>query len=650
MSLRTRLWLVLGGLFLVPLMVGALVIGLVVPGVRAEQVEATLRTGSAAMTAQVVDECRLLSVTVRAVALEADDTDPAAAAARPVDDGTADYVALLGADGTVVSEAGTAPDGLPGDPAGAPGCSVATDPTSVLLENVQVRGVPGVAAAVAVRRLDEQRLAGLARRAGVPGELLLLGSDGEVIVTSADPGTTSQLVDAIGRQQGPVQVDGWLAYVEGPRPGAPYDVVVAAPRPGLGGDATALFALILLFGATAAGLLVSVVARSLSQPFTEITEAAERVMEGNLDTEIETGSDGEAGRLGEAFNRMTTELRSNMTELERSREDLRHSLERIGETLMSTHDLEGLLQVVLETAVATLQAEAGVVLYGAPDQVRVVAEHGLHEAGLSAPVGVASGDGVLGRVLASGESVRGHISSGPPQLTPAPTEPRDGEVLAVPLRSMGSVIGALALYGRVDDRPFDGTDDDALRTLAGQASIAIDNVQLHQEAQRLSTTDPLTGLWNFRYLSMSLAREIERSTRFERPLAVLMLDLDHFKLVNDHHGHARGDDVLRELAHRVQEQIREVDTFARYGGEEFVVVLPETTVEGAAQLAERICTAVRREPFGEGGEEPLHVTVSVGGAAFPIHGASAATLMRAADKALYVAKNGGRDRSHVPGE
>ena len=226
--------------------------------------------------------------------------------------------------------------------------------------------------------------------------------------------------------------------------------------------------------------------------------------------------------------------------------------------------------------------------------------------------------------------------------------PRAGEVLAVPVRSMGNVVGVVALYDRIDGRAFDPADEDALRTLAGQASIAVDNVHLHQEAERLSTTDPLTGLWNFRYLSMSLAREIERSTRFDRPLAVLMLDLDHFKPVNDTYGHARGDAVLRELAHRVQEQIREVDTFARYGGEEFVVVLPETSVEGAAQLAERICAAVRREPFRSEGEEPLDITVSIGGAAFPDHGSSAATLMRAADKALYIAKGEGRDRWHVP--
>jgi diguanylate cyclase (GGDEF)-like protein len=127
-----------------------------------------------------------------------------------------------------------------------------------------------------------------------------------------------------------------------------------------------------------------------------------------------------------------------------------------------------------------------------------------------------------------------------------------------------------------------------------------------------------------------------------------MLDLDHFKQVNDRHGHARGDAVLRELAQRVSEQIREVDTFARYGGEEFVVVLPETTIEGATQLAERVCTAVRRQPFQQDGEESITVTLSVGVAAFPVHGSSAATLMRAADRALYVAKNEGRDRWHVP--
>jgi diguanylate cyclase (GGDEF)-like protein len=479
----------------------------------------------------------------------------------------------------------------------------------------------------------------------MPGQVLLLDG-GTVVASSTNEATTRRIAGAIGDRQGRIQVDDWLAQVSPPSDGVPFTVVVTQDA-GIDGGTTGLFLLILLTGALVAGVLVTLIVRGLSQPLTELTEAAERVAQGDLDTRIAPSDDSEVGRLSDAFSRMTSDLKQNMRALEQSREDLRVSLERIGDTLMSTHDLDGLLEVVLETAVVTLQAKAGVVLYGAPDQLHVVAEHRLHDAGLAAPVGVTPGAGVLGRVVASGEAVRGRLGSGP-ALEPMETEPGQGNILAVPLRSMGSVLGVLALYDRNDGRPFDATDDDALRTLAGQASIAIDNVQLHQEAQRLSTTDALTGLWNFRYLSMSLAREIERSTRFQRPLAVLMLDLDHFKQVNDQHGHARGDAVLRELAHRVQEQIREVDTFARYGGEEFVVVLPETTVEGATQLAERICVAIRREPFHTEGEESLDVTVSVGGAAFPAHGSSAATLMRAADRALYVAKNEGRDRWHVP--
>ena len=364
---------------------------------------------------------------------------------------------------------------------------------------------------------------------------------------------------------------------------------------------------------------------------------------------ITPATDGEAGRLGSAFNQMTDELRRSMAALERSREDLRDSLERIGDTLTSTHDLDGLLQVVLETAVVTLQGRSGVVLRMSTDRLQLVAQHGLDEAGLPAPAVVTPGTGVLGKVVSTGEGVRGRLGSGPAELEPVAGEPDAGEVLAVPVRSMGNVVGVVALYDRIDGRAFEPADEDALRTLAGQASIAVDNVLLHHEAQRLSITDPLTGLWNFRYLSMSLAREIERSTRFDRPLA--RADARPRPLqAGQRHARPRraATPCSASWPHRVQEQIREVDTFARYGGEEFVVVLPETSVEGAAQLAERICVAVRREPFRQEGEESLDITVSIGGAVFPDHGATPATLMRSADKALYVAKGEGRDRWHVP--
>jgi diguanylate cyclase (GGDEF)-like protein len=646
-SLRRRLWLVLGGLFLVPLAVGALVLLFVVPDARSERVSSDVDGSSASVRAELIDECRSLGLSVQVAALSLG-SDPAPILDGLVQSGAADYAAVFDSDGTEVAEAGRLPRGA-GAPQDLPSCTEGVPGSTggpVLAQRQSLVGdTTGDAEAVVAKRLDRELLTDVRTRSDADEVVLLDGNT--VVFSTLGNDVTATIVAATQGKHGLVTLDGWTARVDPPANGLPWTTVVAAPDPA-STSRTTLFVLILVGGALFAGILVAVVARGLSQPYTEIAEAAERVAGGDLDTAITPAPDGEAGRLGSAFNQMTDELRRSNTALERSREDLRDSLERIGDTLTSTHDLDGLLQVVLETAVVTLQGRSGLVLRMASDRLQLVAQHGLDEVGLPVPAVVTPGVGVLGRVVSTGEGVRGLLGSGPDELEPTVGEPDVGEVLAVPVRSMGNVVGVVALYDRLDGRAFETADEDALRTLAGQASIAVDNVHLHHEAQRLSTTDPLTGLWNFRYLSMSLAREIERSTRFDRPLAVLMLDLDHFKLVNDNYGHARGDSVLRELAHRVQEQIREVDTFARYGGEEFVVVLPETSVEGASQLAERICVAVRREPFRQVGEEPLEVTVSIGGAAFPDHGSTPATLMRSADKALYVAKGEGRDRWHVP--
>ena len=647
MTLHRRLWLVLAGLFLVPVVVGALVLLLVVPDARTARVADDVAAASRSVISTLGRQCVAVTLAARSAVAESAATSPQQVTGKLVQGRLVDYAAVLEGR-TVLAQAGRLPGGA--TPDAVPDCAHGPASPTVPVVAAQQQGDAagdgqGTRLGVAATRLDAV-LPDAVEGAPVGAEAVVLAGD-KVVGSTLDASRTADLVAGTRGRSGQVDVDGWTARVRPPTATVPWTTVVAVPDPG--GSRTGLFLLILVCGALAAGALVTVVARNLSRPYAEIAEAAERVARGDLDTSITPAPDGEAARLGSAFRQMTDELRRSMAEVERSRDDLRDSLERIGDTLTSTHDLDGLLQVVLETAVVTLQAQAGVVLHLSADRLQLVAEHGLHEHGLPAPAGVSPGRGVLGRVLSTGESVRGRLGSGPPELAPLENEPRTGDVVAVPLRSMGSVVGVVALYDRIDGRTFDSADENALRTLAGQASIAVDNIHLHSEAQRLSTTDPLTGLWNFRYLSMSLAREIERSTRFDRPLAVLMLDLDHFKQVNDVYGHGRGDMVLRELAHRVQEQVREVDTFARYGGEEFVIVLPETTADGAAQLAERICAAVRREPFRNDGEEPLPVTVSIGGAAFPDQGSTPATLMRSADKALYVAKAEGRDRWHVPG-
>lgn len=165
------------------------------------------------------------------------------------------------------------------------------------------------------------------------------------------------------------------------------------------------------------------------------------------------------------------------------------------------------------------------------------------------------------------------------------------------------------------------------------------------ELERLSVTDPLTGLANRRHMTEELEREVRRSGRLGRVFTVLMLDVDHFKNFNDTYGHPAGDELLKRLANSLEDVVREVDTAARYGGEEFLVILAETPAGSAGQVAERIRGRVAEERFTpEGGTAAVGVTVSIGMAEFPADGASPEALISAADKALYRAKEGGRNR------
>ncbi len=167
----------------------------------------------------------------------------------------------------------------------------------------------------------------------------------------------------------------------------------------------------------------------------------------------------------------------------------------------------------------------------------------------------------------------------------------------------------------------------------------------HEEIYRLTITDGLTNINNHRFLIDFLDRELARSIRHERPLSVLMLDLDRFKQVNDQHGHLCGDNVLRELSHRLKSFVRREDLFARYGGEEFAMVLVETNSNEAGAAAERVRAAINNQPFRNDGIV-LNLTVSIG-ASTTIGGEvelTPAELLKRADVNLYKAKNTGRNR------
>lgn len=230
--------------------------------------------------------------------------------------------------------------------------------------------------------------------------------------------------------------------------------------------------------------------------------------------------------------------------------------------------------------------------------------------------------------------------------TPSPDEPDPGAAaVAVPLRSGGHAFGVLAYYGR--DVPFDEEDVDSLVVLVRLAETAIENSFLYEEAVRLSLTDGMTGLWNRRNFDLRLESELSRAVRFSEPFAVVFVELDQMKVVNDRHGHQAGDTVLIELARRLTEAVREVDVVARWGGDEFTLLLPKTGLAGALRLGEKIRAAVADAPFVVD-TGSLDITISVGVAAYPEHGAAGKDLVAAADAAMYQAKAKGRNRVEVP--
>ena len=438
-------------------------------------------------------------------------------------------------------------------------------------------------------------------------------------------------------------------------PGQPLPLTLTVPR----ANPTFLYAVLLavvLAVAAVAVLVARWLARTTTRPLGDLAWAADQVAGGDLDTRVPIVRPDELGRLAATFNRMTRELKAYVQALTASRDQLRGHLAILGETLSSTHDVDRILQVILRTALAATGARAGLVLLLDPAggqlvprcAVGLTGTWDVPEAELTA-LRLPVGSGVLGSVAAGGDSRRGHgevASTEPPCRTyvaVAIRAPATVEDPLLPGESTPATLGVLALYDRVGGDDFDDADLHTLRTFAGQAGVAVHNVRVHEEAQRLSLTDPLTGLWNYRYLRESLRREVERASRFGRMLAVLVLDLDHFKEVNDTYGHAAGDAVLGEFARRIRIGLREVDVAFRQGGEEFVVLLPETDAYGGAIVAERLGAAVRDLPVSVDGRGEIPVTVSIGVAVFPEHGETVQEVLAAADDALYAAKAAGRD-------
>ena len=219
------------------------------------------------------------------------------------------------------------------------------------------------------------------------------------------------------------------------------------------------------------------------------------------------------------------------------------------------------------------------------------------------------------------------------------------DYLCAPLIVQGEVLGLLCLVGATA-RPGGGHQVSRryLAVMVGESiKLCLSNLKLREKLQTQATHDPLTGLFNRRYLEDTLWRELHRSHRRNSPLGVAMLDLDHFKRFNDTFGHGAGDSLLRELGQLLRERLRQSDILCRYGGEEFVLILPDSSLEDTRERVEQIRGLIKEVKIRHGDELLGTIAVSAGIAAAPEHGSTAAELLRAADNALYVAKQAGRD-------
>lgn len=266
--------------------------------------------------------------------------------------------------------------------------------------------------------------------------------------------------------------------------------------------------------------------------------------------------------------------------------------------------------------------------------------HSSYEAhGGKRDVNIPLGEGITGHVAQTGEAWYVPDVSEEPAYISAELNMRSE--LCVPLNTGDRVIGVINMESaRVE--AFNEADLNLLTTFADQLAIAVERARLFKRVQQLAITDDLTGLYNRRHFFNLGEMEFARALRYQHPLGVVMLDVDHFKEINDTYGHAVGDAVLKGIAQRLKDSCRGVDILARYGGEEFSLLLPETSLSAALETAERLRSCIADQPI-EAKDESLSATISLGVAALSKDTPDLSSLINRADQALLEAKSAGRN-------
>ena len=352
-------------------------------------------------------------------------------------------------------------------------------------------------------------------------------------------------------------------------------------------------------------------------------------------------------RLASAFADQVAIVMENARLYQEARQaaERRAILHRVSQEIVTANfEPEQIYTAIHRAAGQLMPTEAFIITLVAADPSQAEAVYMIDKNGRLPRQSFPKEQGLTGRVLALGKTIsipdidqENHLAG---QHVGSHEHTRS--ILALPLRSGDRLIGMISAQS-YQPNAYSSEDQYLLEMLAATAAIAIENSRLLKEIQWLAITDPLTGLYNRRGLFQLAEREVERYRRFGRPFCVYMIDIDHFKQINDTHGHAAGDQVLFGLANRLKQRIRDIDIIGRYGGEEILVVLPETHLAQGLLAAERARNHVQQIPLHtDRGEIP--VTISVGVAEIDGQISDLAALVDRADSAMYAAKQAGRNR------
>ena len=416
--------------------------------------------------------------------------------------------------------------------------------------------------------------------------------------------------------------------------------------------AMAVVALVLaLIGAVSVVVLVRSrrrLQRSVLGPVTELTDAAARVEHGDLDqVSVARSEVRELNDLAGGLEVMTARLAERAAVAAEREQELVRRSDRLHHVLELSRELSESLSLRYTTlrlmsAVQELSGAVHVELWLRQAERQELVHYDPH-GGSTATIALApdeTGDphaqvvevgiGAVGRAARYGRA----IPLDERRAAQVGEEPLQG--VAIPMVIGAQVTGVLTLEAAEGEF----LDLDLLDALILQGSTALQAARLHGEVEERSRRDALTGLANRRQFDEDLASDVARAARYHRPLSLVMIDLDHFKRINDTYGHARGDEVLQDVAGMIQREVRDADTAYRYGGEELCILMPETDAVSAAAIVERLRARVAKS-FAWATESP--VSMSAGVAELGDIG-DGAWLVGAADRALYAAKQGGRDR------